>query len=170
MTFVEITQILANIAGVVAAVGVIVSLVYLSAQVRDNSRLVSENTKTQLMTADMISNDGSREMAFELIKDIELAELIQRGLNGKELQPADRYRFQMWINTILESHMTFFVQLERGTVTSEIFQYWSRMFDRLSKRPGFVDHYRKIRDDLHPSFREYMDKKVAQNTTTDRPV
>ena len=166
MTLIEITQILANVAGVVAALGVVLSLVYLSAQVRDNSKLVSENTKAQLMAADMSSNDGSREMAFELIKDVDLAQLVLNGLRGEDLQGADLYRFQLWIRSILESHMTFFVQLERGTVTDEIFQYWSNVFDRLSKQPGFVFHYHMMRDDLKPSFRAYMDKKVdAQNAS-----
>ena len=151
----EATQIMANIAGVVAAIGVVISLIYLAIQVRDNSRLVSENTKA------LSSNDGNREMFLDvLVKDPELASLIHRGYAGEELSDIDRFRWETWVRMTIESHMTFFVLLERGTVTGEIFEYWSHSFDRLCKFPAFVDVYKKMREDLKPSFREYMDKKT----------
>ncbi len=157
----EATQIMANIAGVVAAIGVMVSLIYLAIQVRDNSRLVSENTKAQLMAGDLSSNDGNRELFMEaLVKDPDLAALILRGYSGEELSEIDRFRFETWARMTVESHMTFFVLLERGTVTGEIFEYWSHSFDRLLRLPTFVDVYKKMRKDLKPSFREYMDKKT----------
>lgn len=161
MSIVEITQILANIAAVVAAIGVVLSLVYLSAQVRDNSRLVSENTKAQLMAADMTSNEGSRAMAFDILTHPELAELILSGLRGEPLEPADNYRFRTWIRTIVESHMTFYVQVNRDTVTDEIFQYWSRVFDRLFNIPSVVDAYRHFASELPERFRVYMDAKIT---------
>lgn len=157
----ETTQIMANIAGVVAAIGVMISLIYLAIQVRDNSRLVSENTKAQLMAGDLSSNDGNREMFLDvLVKDPELAGLILRGYAGEELSDIDRFRFETWARMSIEAHMTFFVLLERGTVTGEIFEYWSHSFDRLCKLPAFVDVYKKMRGDLKPSFRAYMDKKT----------
>lgn len=161
MSVVEVTQILANVAAVVAAIGVILSLVYLSAQVRDNSRLVSENTKAQLMAADMTSNDGSRAMAFDILTHPDLAELILAGLRGEQLEPVDNYRFRTWIRTIVESHMTFYVQVNRDTVTDEIFQYWSRVFDRLFRNPSVVEAYQHFSPDLPERFRAYMDAKIV---------
>lgn len=166
MNALELTQILANISAVVAAIGVILSLVYLSAQVRDNSRLVSENTKAQLMAADMTSNDGSREMAFDILSNPELAELVLKGLRGESLGDVDRYRFRTWIRTIVESHMTFYVQVNRDTVTDEIFQYWSRVFDGLFKVPSVVEAYQHFSPELPERFRVYMDAKIATPEST----
>lgn len=160
MSVIEFTQILANVSAVVAAIGVILSLVYLSTQVRDNSRLVSENTKAQLMAADMTSNDGSRAMAFDILTHPELAEIILSGLRGEPLEAGDNYRFRTWVRTIVESHMTFYVQVNRDTVTDEIFQYWSRVFDRLFKNPSVVAAYRTFAPDLPDRFRLYMDAKA----------
>lgn len=160
MNVMETTELLANFADIVAALGVVISLIYLAVQVRDNSRLVSENTKAQLMAADISSNDGTREVNLEIIKDPELASLIRRGLSGDDLDEIDRQRFAQWVRMITESHMTYFVQLERGIVTGEIFEYWSRNFDRLCTRPAFTRSWNNIRNDFMESFRDYIDAKI----------
>ena len=164
MSLLDATQVLANFGGVISAIGVVISLIYLSVQIRDNSRLVEENTRAQLMTTDMHSNDGNRDLMLEIVKDAELAKLIGSGMNGELKEPIDRYRFYEWARHVTESHMTFFIQQQRGIVTNDVFQYWSRSFDGICARPGYVAVYRRLRDRLPPSFQTYMDAKIAPDT------
>ncbi len=148
----EVTQITANIAGVVAAIGVMISLIY----GHPSSRQFPLGQREHQSPI-----DGRGSFFLEvLVKDPELAGLVLRGYAGEELNDIDRFRFETWARMTIEAHMTFFVLLERGTVTGEIFEYWSHSFDRLTKLPAFVDVYKKMREDLKPSFREHMDNKT----------
>lgn len=161
MNAIELTQILGNLSGVVAAIAVVVSLVYLSAQVRANSSLLKENTKAQLMAADFSSNEASMGLVLDLIRDPDVAKIVLQGLRGSPLSEVDRFRFEQWARCAIEGHMTFFVQLERGTVTNEVFDYWSNVVDRMCKLPGYSAFYQRMRPDLKPTFQAYMDKKIT---------
>ena len=137
----------------VSVVAIIASLVFVGLQIR-------QNTHAQLSSSDMASNDGNRDLMLALLKDADLAKLIMAGLRDELEDPVDRYRFAEWARHVTESHMTFFVQNERGTVTSEVFDYWSKTVDRMCQQPGYVAEYRRLRDRLKPSYRDYMDAKM----------
>jgi hypothetical protein len=142
----------------VAVVTIIVSLVFVGLQIR-------QNTRAQLLSSDMASNDGNREIMLELFKDAELTKLMMAGLSGELQDPIDRFRFSQWARHVTESHMTFFIQHERGTATGEVFDYWSKTVDRLCQQPGYVAEYKIVRDLLKPSYRDYMDAKMDIGTS-----
>jgi len=163
MTAMEISQVLGNIGELVAAVAVVVSLVYVAVQVRDNSRLISENTKAQQMAAEVSSNDGNRALNLELIKNPELLNFVQRGMGDLEMDEMDAQRFALWLRMVMESHMTYFVQNKRGLSGSEVWEYWSHFFDRFCTRPGVVHVWQRMRNDFDESFRSYIDAKITSD-------
>lgn len=154
-------QLLGNYGEFVGAFGVIISLVYLGIQVRGNSRLVQENTKAHQMAAELASNDGTRAMGLELVKSPELTDLIRRGAaDGEDLNRIDHQRFEHWVTMTLESHMTFFIQYRRGLAGNEVWDYWTRFFDRLFRQPGVALVWQRTRNNYDEDFRAYMDAKI----------
>ena len=137
----------------IAVVAIIASLVFVGLQIR-------QNTRAQLLSTDMASNDGNREVMLEFLREAETAKLIMAGLRGELQDPVDRYRFDTWARWVTESHMTFFIQHERGMATQEVFDYWNTSFDLLLTQPGYVHVYKRLRGRLKASFRAYMDAKL----------
>lgn len=159
MSMMELSQILGNVGDFVGAIAVVVSLIYLALQVRDNSRLIRENTKAQQMAAEISSNDGNRDLYLAMIKDPELLGLLVKGMRGDRLTEVDGQRFAVWVRMIFESHMTYFAQTERGLSGRLVWEYWSRYFDRFCSLPGVVPIWQHIRGDFDEPFRGYIDAK-----------
>lgn len=79
---------------VVGLIAVVVSLVYLAIQVRQNSQLISQNT---FVARSAMVHETSVFYArfFEMIADnSELASIFRRGVDSEELDPDDITRFE----------------------------------------------------------------------------
>ncbi len=162
MTIMETAGLLGNVGEFLGAIGVVVSLVYVAFQVRDNSKFVLENTKALLSTTEITSNDGNRELNLAYVQNPELVGLIVRGMDAEELNESDAPRFAQWIRMIFEAHMTYFVQHDRGLTGDEVWDYWSRVFDRYCRRPGVIQRWQRIRGDFDSKFRDYIDAKIEE--------
>ena len=81
---------LGAIAEFFGAVGVIVTLIYLSIQVRANTKATKDEATRSLMLA-------NSEVAMDAAKDAELADIIQRGFYSPgELTPAEQARYNLY--------------------------------------------------------------------------
>ena len=69
----------------VSAIGVVVSLVYLAFQVRDNSKFVKENSEFLRATHDVSSNDGVAQIRKNYFDNPELIEIERKGNKCEEL-------------------------------------------------------------------------------------
>jgi|GEM_PF-4426982 len=124
--------------------------------------IVLENTKALLSTTEITSNDGNRELNLAYVQNPELVGLIVRGMDAEELNESDAPRFAQWIRMIFEAHMTYFVQHDRGLTGDEVWDYWSRVFDRYCRRPGVIQRWQRIRGDFDSKFRDYIDAKIEE--------
>jgi hypothetical protein len=87
---------------VVGLLAVVVSLVYLAIQVRQNSQLISQNTFVA-RSAMVHETSVSYARFFELIADnSELASIFRRGINSEDLDPNEITRFE----ALLEVYFT----------------------------------------------------------------
>ncbi|HEY5647735.1 MAG TPA: hypothetical protein VIS76_17425 [Pseudomonadales bacterium] len=127
------------IAELVAALTVIVTLVYLSAQIRQNTEAVRHSTARAVM------EDATR-WQFSLINDPDVARIYLAGLRNGLDSPADRLRFNMLMRALIEhwNHVfKFGEEMDLPAVDYVLSQvgaasYWRR---NVSKRlePGFID-------------------------------
>jgi hypothetical protein len=85
-------------AEVVATVGVIITLIYLAIQLRQNSRLIDQNIL--ISRATMINQNGdSYSRFFEMLaQDAELTDLYRRGVNGEDLSDTEILRYEALLN------------------------------------------------------------------------
>lgn len=91
---------------IAAAVGVIVSLVYLAVQIRQNTRQIDENTKSLRVTSNDEALRTFSHYREHIIRDPDIADLYLRG--GRDLRGLhrrDRLRF-----TLLASELLFTFQ------------------------------------------------------------
>ncbi|MFC1662359.1 hypothetical protein ACFL3S_13055 [Gemmatimonadota bacterium] len=81
---------------VIGAAGVILTLVYLAHQIRQNTRAIRAQTHQAITAANL-------GMAMSMAESEGLAEVLVRGLaDFDSLDPADRLRTVGWFNSILK--------------------------------------------------------------------
>ena len=155
------------IAELVAALGVIVSLVYLAKQIKANSDNISHNTEALLSSGDIGSNQIVLEIYGPQTKNGELAELTLKGhASFESLNAVEQYRYSMVLLSMFESHQTFFIQTQRGSARQETWDYYERTFAQLCSLPGVIHWWRQNGDPFNPRFAEYVNAKM----TTEAPI
>ncbi len=90
----------------VGGLAVVLSLVYVAFQVRQNSRQIDQNSRQLEASMYYASGEGFNKWQSLLVQDEAVAALWQRGITGESLTPVDKLRFRsmaMMLFTTLEN-------------------------------------------------------------------
>ena len=83
------------IAELLAAIGVIGSLVYLAKQIKANSDNVTQNTRALISDRDVSSNEAILGLYSSQIENPDLAALVWKGHLAEALSQEERYRYNL---------------------------------------------------------------------------
>ena len=81
------------LAEAVGALAVIITLVYLTVQLRQNTKAIEHSTSRGVL-------DDANQWQYKIIENPELTELYMAGMRGDELSSSDRLRFSLLMNTL----------------------------------------------------------------------
>jgi hypothetical protein len=131
---------LANIAQIIAATGVVISLVYLAVQIRGNTKVANAQARHA------ISEFVLRISIFQA----EHADRFAKIDGGSELTEGDR-RFQYWSHVQFLLHAeTYFHHHQLGLMPDEHWRGYAKFMARYIQSPGFKQTW----DDIGPAFSE----------------
>jgi hypothetical protein len=131
---------LANLAQIIAAAGVVISLVYLALQIRGNTKVASAQARHAL---------SEFALQFSIFR-AEHADRFAKLESGAELTEGDR-QFQYWSHVQILLHAeTYFHHHELRLMPDGHWQGYARYFTRYTRSPGFRD----VWDDIGPGFSE----------------
>jgi len=132
---------------VVGAIAVVITLLYLAVQTRQNTRAVQHATTRGVM-------EDANAWRFRIVEDPELSELFRTGLRDPEsLSPNDRYRFRMFLDALVfhwQHAITSGESIPDANVT------------RVLSRPGGQWYWSRARDVLTPEFIDYVESLLAK--------
>jgi hypothetical protein len=147
-------QLLGNYGEFLGAIAVVVTLVYLAAQIRQNTK------SAQAASRDSISR-STIDILLANSSDPETAKFFFTGLmNPDALATADlAFRFDMMIYAVFESYEAAFAQWNRGVLSDADWQKWSRIIANYMKAPGVQKAWssRGLKDALTPAFQDYVE-------------
>ena len=151
-----ITEI-AEVAEVVAAVGVLVSLLYVGYEVKQNTTAVQS-------TAYQAIHDAEDQFWSDLVSEPGAAALWQNGLdNGVEsLEPGGRERFTVTARRLIYLFQNVHYQYRKGVVDDELWDAWLASLDEFLGEPGFEDVLRSISPHLSDPFNQLVAERMDQ--------
>ncbi len=142
------------IAEAVGALAVIITLVYLTFQLRQNTRAIEHSTYRGVI-------DDANQWQYKLIDNPEIAELYMAGMRGDELPSRDHLRFSLLMNTLFahwghafnnartfelvnNSHIAGVLSFPRGAA------HWKRAVANgtLSLNPEFIEFVNTLLEDV----------------------
>ena len=131
---------LANIAQIIAAVGVVISLIYLAVQIRGNTKIASAQARHS------ISEFALRISIFRA----EHADRFAKLERGSELTEGDRH-FQYWSHVQFLLHAeTYFHHHQLALMPDEHWRGYAKFMTRYVQSLGFKETW----DDIGPAFSE----------------
>ena len=143
-------------AELLGAIGVIVSLLYLATQIRQNTQSVRANT-FQNFTRE--SAETTRLMLLERSLLDELKPLIE---GGAEFDPGDHVRFGLIAGLWARNLQFGFMELQNGRMDPRQFEsYLSYHAASWMRRPGWADWWALNRQHYDPEFVGWLEGKLA---------
>ena len=146
---------------VLGALAVVVSLIYLAAQVRQNTRVVRAATfqsvvETSLTFSTAIGAEGERAYTFN------------RGIAGAEdLTAAEEaqfiYLFHAWIRIVENGHYQF----QSGMLEPQLWHGWVETARSLLGAPGGRRMWLTVRPRVRAAFAEFVDREVIPSAGAD---
>ena len=131
---------LANIAQIIGAIGVVISLVYLAVQIRENTKVAGAQARHS------ISEFVLRIALFRA----EHADRLAKLESGAELTDGDR-QFRYWSHVQFLLHAeTYFHHDQLGLMPDEHWHGYAKFMTDYVRSPGF----RETWDDIGPGFSE----------------
>jgi hypothetical protein len=136
----------------VGSLAVIITLVYLTIQLRQNTKAIEHSTYRGVI-------DDANQWMYKLIENPEIAELYQAGMRGDEQSSSDRLRFGLLMNTLF-LHWNHALQAGAFEVVNN-----SQMTGVLS-HPGGATYWRRTMANktisLSPEFIDLVNRLLAE--------
>ena len=152
---------IAAIGELLSAIAVLVTLVYLAAQIRLNSQEIAANTRVARLAARHASQEALSRFR-NLISNPELAELYLKGCaDYKGLAPADRLRFASVLQELLLAYDLIYQQLNEGTYESDM---WDRLMPVILttlRQPGVRDWWGRNKSLFRPAFVAAVEEGIS---------
>ncbi len=143
---------LGNIGEFVAAIGVIVSFVYLAVQIRQNTRSIRSSAYQSAVAS-------SVEMGNTWAVDGSLAEIVTKAARDySALEGADRYRFAMYAYTVFRSYENLFYQRGQGALQADLWEGYHNMLVVHLKSAGLAEWWEIQHDFFSVEFQHYVDE------------
>jgi hypothetical protein len=143
---------LGNFGEFLGAIGVIVSVLYLAIQIRQNTRSVRSSAYQSVVSS-------SVQMAAAYANDESLAELWPKGAREySTLSEPERFRFGLFAYSVFRSYENLFFQYKQGAVEPDLWQGFRNMLVRDLKTPGLVTWWESQRNIFSSAFQRYVDE------------
>ncbi len=147
----------ANIAEIIGAVAIIVSLIYVGLQVNDNTAAVRSaaandaSVAMQVWYLEMGSNRQAGDMWFNAMTSPE------------PLSTHDEFQFMMMMHAVLLGMQNSYLLAEEGTLDAEFREAITTAIVAVKDLPGMERYWRQRRNFFHSGFAEYIDGLLAQD-------
>ena len=152
------------IAEAVGAVAVIITLVYLTFQLRQNTKAIEHSTSRGVL-------DDASQWQYKVIENPELAELYIAGMREDDLSSSDRLRFGLLMNTLF-SHWNHAIaaghfDLVNGSQIAGVLShpgganYWRRTVANktLALSPEFIGFVNEVMEEVDSGLRQKSEKE-----------
>ena len=138
------------VAEALGAIGVVVTLLYISRQVRENTRSIRRST----------THDALRSIAeFNqfVASDPQLVDLFWRGTAApEELSNEEWRRFVSLASTLIRRFELLYLDHASGTLADDIWEAQANNIRTWMTQPGIVRWLDELGSHVHPSFRRFV--------------
>lgn len=139
---------------VVGGFGIIVSLLYVGIQVRQNTNATKVATSHAFL-------DLHRDILGKISSEPEFRDIYWRGLAGlSNLQGSEAAAFYAWAIHTFRTWETFWYQWQEGAFDDRFWQGWKAQFVDLFQNKGILDAWETRKHQVSEAFRAYVELQI----------
>jgi len=146
---------------IIGAVAVVVSLIYLAIQIRQNTRQISQSIESMRLNAFERNVESGNRIRELMILNPDVADLAARGTSDYlALSGTDKMRFELLISNILSGMQGAYVRHISLGGDDASFDGSLRVLDSLLARPGVREWLKTAEPDWRPEFDELVRERL----------
>lgn len=148
----------AQIAEIVSAVAIVLSLIFVGFQLKDNARATRSAT-ANAATAPMIAwygNVGQNQQTSALLYN-------NIGKDPDTVDPDEWFQFVMSMHAQMLIHQNNYYLVEEGTLELEIRDSLAQTLSAIKDQPGFIRFWQQRKSIFFPEFQRYIDELLASS-------
>jgi len=150
---------IANIAEVISATAIIVSLIYVGVQVADSTRAVRSASANE--TSSAIST-----WYLQIGSDLQSSKAFRRGITSPETLSEDEiFQFIFQMHALFIQFQGAYYLSQEGTLDLELQESITNAILGVRELPGFKKYWETRKALFKPDFRRYVDKLISEGVT-----
>ena len=152
---------LGNIGDFIGGIGVIVTLIYLAVQIRQNTIATRTDSYQAVITS---ASDWSREMSV----NAEIADILLRG--GREyetLEPLEKMRFSLAMSSFFRNMENLHSKFRNGAVDADVWSGWANRTHSFLTGPGTRRWWERNAAAFSPEFQRFLSNPPPDVTHTE---
>ena len=139
---------LGSIGELLAAVATLLTLIYVAAQIRQNSKMMRANTKQAI-------SDATQQLLYTLNEDPETSRKI---LYGGELSDTERIRVWIFARATCRGFETQIFHYKSGLLDEKEWSNLKNVIENTMSAPGMREVWPELRAVVSPELREMIDQ------------
>jgi len=148
----------ANLAEIIGAFAVVVSLLYVGIQVNDSASAVRSASAND-------ANVALQNWYLQIGSDRETSELFYTALTSETpLSNQEEFQFLMMLHGAFLAFQNSFLLAEEGTIDAELREAITAAILGVKSLPGMARYWRQRRSYLHSGFANYVDQLLLQKS------
>jgi hypothetical protein len=148
------------IAEAIGAMGIIISLLYVASQVRQNSKLSRAATRTALA-------DGAQRLASDVVENDDIARILHAAMQGQEVEPHERFRIQSRCYRDLRFWDNAFYQYKEGLLTAEEWNGFRENLKLVFQFPTYTEYWEALQVIFSVDFRNEVNSILREDRIVD---
>lgn len=149
------------IAEAAGAIAIFISLIYVAAQIRQNTKQFARSIEANQLAAFERNIESGNRIRELLILNPDLAELLARGLNSyRNLHAAEKTRFGMLLRNIFSEIQGAYVRQLTVAHDPLEFEGSTRVIDEILVNRGAREWLEVNEPDWRPVFRKFVDQRL----------
>ena len=149
---------LANLAEIIGAFAVVISLVYVGIQVNDSAGAVRAASAND-------ANVALQNWYLQIGSDQQTSELFYEALTSeKALSNQEEFQFLMMLHGAFLAFQNSYLLAEEGTIDLELREAITAAILGIKALPGMARYWRQRKSYLHSGFAEYVDQLLMRDT------
>jgi hypothetical protein len=156
---------LGNIGEFVAAIAVVVSLVYVAFEIRQSSHQISQNTNSVLGSVELETTRLHSDWLLSVAKSPELGRIWRLGISEPtRLTEDEKVQFAMLIGSAFYGIEGPFRQYQRGLLSEDSWEPMEELVARYMRSPAVLEWWANRDVPFARSFSEYIDSKIPASS------
>ena len=151
-------QDLGAVGELIGGISVVISLVYLAVQIRQNTQTVRASAYQSILAAAV-------QARLTVAQDPVLCRRMLDGLHESEkLTDDEKAQLRQTISAMLRLFENVFFQYRRSMVEEAIWESWRLTTIAMFSRPDVQEWWPSTREFFHEEFREFLEREATQPT------